>query len=98
MTAKTKVERLRETSSGFADLPDNIRIPPLGNCRTEVTKPIETASIDDIAFAQMALQAKSLSIYAQTDALRRVHDRARKSGALGADNALDAIAEMTGCK
>ena len=97
MTAKTKVERLRETSSGFADLPDNIRIPPLGDCRAEVTKPIETASIDDIAFAQMALQAKSLSIYAQTDALRRVHDRARKSGALGADNALDAIA-MTGCK
>ena len=51
MTAKTKVERLRETGSGFADLPDNIRIPPLGNCRAEVTKPIETASIDDIAFA-----------------------------------------------
>ena len=40
MTAKTKVERLRETGSGFDDLPDNIRIPPLGNCRAEVTKPI----------------------------------------------------------
>jgi len=39
-------------------IPDSIRIPALGDRQEEVIKPIEAASIDDIAFAQLALQAK----------------------------------------
>ena len=93
---KTKLDLLREDNCFFADLPETIRIPPLGPRQEEVTKPIETASIDDIAFAQLALQAKSSALYAEIDALRRIYDMARKNGALGADNAVDAIPDTKG--
>ena len=62
MAAKTKLERLREDNCFLTDLPDTIRIPPLGDRQEEVIKPIEAASIDDIAFAQLALQAKSSAL------------------------------------
>ena len=93
MTDKTKLDRLREDNSFFADIPDSIRIPPLGERQDEVTKPIETASIDDIAFAQLALQAKASALYGEIDALRRIYDMARRNGALGADNALKAVSD-----
>jgi len=98
MTAKTKLDRLRADNCFLADIPDSIRIPALGDRQREVIKPIETASIDDIAFAQLALQAKSSALYAEMDALRRIYDMARKNGAVGADNALDAIAKKQGGK
>ncbi len=60
----------------------------------EVTKPIETASIDDNAFAQLARQTN----YSKIDALRRICDMARKNGALGADNALNAVSDKKGGK
>lgn len=93
MTAKTKLDRLREDNCFLTELPDAIRIPPLGARREEVTRPIETASLDDIAFVQLALQAKSSALYAEMDSLRRLYDLARKNGAVGADNAIDAVAE-----
>jgi len=93
---KTKLERLREDNSFLADIPETIRIPPLGRRQDEVTKPIETASIDDIAFAQLALQARASALYGEIDALRRIYDMARKNGALGADNVLDAIPDTKG--
>ena len=93
MKTKTKLERLREDNGFLADLPDTIRIPPLGDRQEEVTKPIDVASIDDIAFAQLALQARSSALYGEIDALRRVYDMARKNGALGVDNALDAVSD-----
>ena len=91
MSTKTMLERLRKDDCFIADLPDTIRIPPLGERQDEVTKPIETASIDDVAFAQLALQVRASALYAEIDALRRLYDTARKNGALGADNALEAI-------
>ncbi len=96
MTSKTKLERLREDNGFLAEIPDSIRIPPLGRRQEEVTKPIETASVDDIAFAQLALQAKASALYSEIDALRRIYDMARKNGALGGDNALDAIQDTKG--
>ncbi len=98
MTAKTKLDRLREDNCFLADLPDIIRIPALGRRQEEVIKPIETASIDDIAFAQLALQVKSSALYSEIDALRRIYDMARKNGALGADNALNAVSDKKGGK
>jgi hypothetical protein len=98
MSTKTKLERVRENTLFLADLPDTIRIPPLGDCQEEVTKPIETASIDDIAFAHLALQAEASALYSGIDALHRIHDMARKNGARGADNALDAIDNKEGSK
>ena len=85
MTAKTKLDCLREDNCFLADIPDTIRIPALGHCQDEVSKPIETASIDDIAFAQLALQTRASALYGEIDALRRIYDMARKNGALCAD-------------
>lgn len=93
MTGKTKLDKLRQDNSFLAELPDTIRIPALGARTEEVLKPIETATLDDIAFAQLALQAKSSVLYGELDALRRVTEIARKNGALGADNVLDAVSE-----
>ncbi len=93
MTAKTKLDCLREDNCFLADIPDTIHIPALGQCQDEVSKPIETATLDYIAFAQLALQAKSSALYGETDALRRIYDMARKNGALGADNALKAVSD-----
>ena len=98
MTDKTKLDRLREDNCFLADIPDIIRIPALGQCQDEVAKPIETASIDDIAFAQLALQARASALYSEIDALRRIYDMARKNGALGADNALKAVSDGKGGK
>ena len=98
MTAKTKLDRLREDNCFLADIPDTIRIPALGQCQDEVSKPIETASIDDIAFAQLALQTRASALYGEIDALRRIYDMARKNGALGADNALNAVSDGKGAK
>ncbi len=63
-----------------------------------MSKPIETASIDDIAFAQLALQTRASALYGEIDALRRIYDMARKNGALGADNALNAVSDGKGAK
>ncbi len=60
--AKTKLDCLREDNCFLADIPDTIRIPALGQCQDEVSKPIETASIDDIAFAQLALQTRASAL------------------------------------
>ena len=96
MKPKTRLERLREDNCFLADLPETIRIPPLGRHKDEVIKPIETASIDDIAFAQLALEARSSVLYSEISALRRIYEMARKNGALGADNAIDAIPDAKG--
>lgn len=93
MTSKTKLDKLRKDNSFLTELPDSIRIPALGDRTEEVLKPIETATLDDIAFAQLALQAQSSVLYGELDALRRVTEIARRNGALGADNAIDAVRE-----
>ncbi|GAB4119056.1 MAG: hypothetical protein Kow00104_01230 [Rhodothalassiaceae bacterium] len=92
MTEKSELERLREGNCLLADLPDIIRIPPLGAHREEVTKPIETASLDDIAFAVRGLEAEFNAVGDRLHALRKLYTLARDAGAHGADRALDAVA------
>lgn len=96
MKHKTKLERLREDTYSFGDLPETIRIPPLGQYRNEVVRPIETASLDDVAFALQALETEASALYGKINSLRRLYELARKNGALGADNALDATPDAKG--
>jgi hypothetical protein len=96
MKHKTKLDRLREDTYSFGDLPESIRIPPLGQYRNEVVKPIETANLDDIAFALLALESESSVLFGKITALRRLYELARKSGALGADNAIKATPDAKG--
>ena len=85
----TPLQRLRKSYS-LADLPDII---VTGRAGDEVAKPIEFATIDDIAFAIQALNDKASAIYQPASALRNLYDQARRAGAIGAALAVDTVAQ-----
>lgn len=91
MTETSELERLRESNCLLADLPDIIRIPPLGARKEEVVKPVETASLDDIAFAVRGLEAEFNAVGDRLFALRKLYTLARDAGAVGADCVLAAV-------
>lgn len=89
---KTKpppLDKLRETF-GMAALPDAIDTSYLGEFGQPIRKPMAQATIDDIAFAIQALSTESSEVYRRLDALRQLHDRARRAGGLGAEPAVAA--------
>lgn len=98
MTTKNKLTTLRDRSYSLAGFPDTVLVPALPGRRDEAVKPVETVTLDDIAFALLALQEKSSAIHREAEALRTVYDLARKNGALGADVALEAIPAEKGGK
>ena len=53
-------------------------------------KPMASATVDDIAFATQALDDEISALLGRAASLKRLHDRARRGGALGADLAMDA--------
>ncbi len=84
------LKRLRK-KSWLSALPDSIEVPPLGD-RAGETKAIDAATVDDISFAIQALNQKSSALYREIEALRHLHDLARKVGAVGSDGAVEAAA------
>lgn len=74
------------------NLPEIVRIPPLGDSRTEILKPLEQATLDDIALAVEALDRVESNLYA----LRRLYRAARAKGALGRDNIVEALTRKIG--
>jgi hypothetical protein len=85
----TPLQRLRDTYS-MKDLPDSIRTGEMGELGHAVVKPLASATVDDIVFATQAIDDEISAIFARTAALKQLHDRARRAGALGADLAVDA--------
>ena len=55
-----KIEKLLKDTYLANNVPESIHIPPLGENLTDVTKPIEQATLDDIAFAAQALDHQLL--------------------------------------
>lgn len=98
MSIVKKLAVLREHHYGLDKLPETVRIPALGNRRDETVEPVETATVDDLAFALLGLNERASALYREIDALRTVHDEARKAGALGSDIAIDALIAETGGK
>lgn len=96
MIGQSKLGQLRARHYGLEKLPETVRIPALGNRREETVKPIETATVDDLAFALIALNEQSSVLYREIDALRTLQDEARKVGARGADIAGDALIAAKG--
>lgn len=97
MSTIDKLTALRERTYNLGGLPDTVLVPALAGRRDQATKFIEAVTLDDIAFALLALNEQSSALYHQIDALRTVYDMARKNGAVGSDTALDAISvEMEG--
>jgi hypothetical protein len=86
-----KIEKLLKDTYLANNVPESIHIPPLGENLTDVTKPIEQATLDDIAFAAQALDQKADALNSTLYALRRLYREARSKGAVGSDNIVDAI-------
>ena len=87
----TPLQKLRK-KVWLSEIPATIDIPPIGG-RTGITKPIEQASVDDLAFAIRALNSQSSAIHRRASALQQIHDMARGEGALGATLAIPAAAQ-----
>ncbi len=68
----------------WLDFPDPIRIPALEGVRPdEVSRPLEEATVDDLAFAILGLEAQARKVNRSLGGLRELYDMARKRGALG---------------
>jgi len=87
---KSPLEKLRR-SHWLASLPDTIAVPPLAE-RPAHTRPLDRASVDDIAFALVALEEERRSLGQTIMALEDVVRMARRQGARGSDNAVAAAA------
>jgi len=90
MFGSTKpLDQLRQCY-GMSALPDAITTTTLDEFGHAVTKPLTDAAVDDIALAIVALNDEASALYLKVDALRRLHDRARRAGGLGSERAVEA--------
>ncbi|SHF40490.1 hypothetical protein SAMN05444279_13718 [Ruegeria intermedia] len=87
---KSPLTKLRQ-SHWSASFPDTIAIPPLAE-RAARTRPVDRASVDDIAFALVALEEERRGLGQTIMALEDVLRMARRQGAKGSDNAVAAAA------
>jgi hypothetical protein len=94
MFLTSKLSIVRKSHYGLASLPDTIRIPAVADRPETPAKPIEAATLDDLAFALRALDAEFSAVSDQLHALRKFYTLARDAGALGSDCAIDAVAAM----
>ncbi len=91
-----KLEKLFGDTFLARNVPESIHIPPLGVNRTDIVKPIEQATLDDIAFAAQALDKKADALRDELYALQRLYKDARTKGALGKDNIVEAVTGKNG--
>lgn len=97
MKTQPTLLQLLSTAHPYAlvDLPSSIRIPAVETRRPdEVVRPLEEATIDDVAFAILGVEAEVRVVHRRLNALRELYDLARKRGALGADNVSDTFANL----
>ena len=82
---KTAVQKLRERPEWYVrELPDTIRVPALeGHRPQEVTVPLEDATLDDMAFAIVGIEAQVAQARRGLSGLRELYEQARKRGAIG---------------
>jgi hypothetical protein len=90
----TPLQRLRAASYIMGDLPDSISTSDIGEFGQPISKAISSATVDDIAFAIQSLSDEADAVYRRVSALKNLHDRARRAGALGAELAVEAAARL----
>lgn len=96
MSKASKIDAIRKHHLFLDTLPDTIHVPAIGNRQDAVTKPLEEATLDEVAFAVVALNAECDEMYGRLHALNRLQSMARKNGAVGDDPILDAIPAVKG--
>lgn len=93
MATHTPLDQLRE-KLWLKALPDTIDVPTGPGGSVVVTKTVADATVDDVSFAVAALLDQSVALHRKADALKQIHDLARRAGAVGAVNAVTAAARM----
>lgn len=91
MTSFSALAGLRQRHYALQSLPETITVPSLGARRpVAVVRPIDQATVDDIAFALDGVEAEFNAVGDRLAALRKLYGLARRAGAFGADGALEA--------
>lgn len=97
MTSSKLLTAIRKRHHLLDALPDTILIPSLGAKHPEqIAKPLTEASLDDVAFALRGLDAEFSAMSERLYALKRLYQLARDAGALGADRAIQVVANAKG--
>ena len=86
---KNFIDSMRKKSLSLSELPDTIHVPGHAGKPSVDGLNLCVASIDDLAFAIQDLEGQLSEICNQLTALRKLHDLARKKGALGTDKVSD---------
>ncbi len=95
---KPTLQKLIKDSYYAKHVPAFIQIPALGAIEEETTKPIQEATVDDLAFAAQALDKEQSALYKRLAAVRELYSEARAKGALGAENIVDALSRKGGAQ
>jgi len=84
---KTQVEKLRQRPEwGMRDLPPTVCVPALlGRRAEEVVLPLEDASLDDLSFAILGIEAQIAEVRRPLCGLRELYEQARKRGGVGSN-------------
>jgi hypothetical protein len=94
MITSAAVTALRKRHIWLEALPDTVSIPAFEARQQPVAvEAIEDATLDDIAFAMLGMEAEFNAVGDRLHALRKLYSLARQAGALGSDRAVDAISE-----
>lgn len=93
MFSTSKLNALRKSHYALRDLPASICV--LGPDRlTSAVRPIEKATLDEVAFALVRAEQVYNDAGDRLIALRRLYELARKAGGVGAGCAVDAAATV----
>jgi hypothetical protein len=95
---KPTLQKLLKDSYYAKHVPAFIQIPALGAVEEEITKPITEATLDDLEFAAQALDKENDALTSRLYAIRNLYRDARKKGALGAENIVDALSRKGGAQ
>ena len=90
MPSSATLASFRQRHYALQHLPEIITVPSLGARRpVAIVRPIDLATVDDIAFALDGVEAEFNAVGDRLSALRKLYRLARQAGALGADGALE---------
>jgi hypothetical protein len=91
---KSPLKLLRQ-SIWLSEVPDNISVPAIGGEPASVI-PIEKATLDEVAFAELAISREVSALSRVSSSLSEIVKLARKQGARGVDNAVAAAVRELG--
>ncbi len=91
---KSPLKQLRQ-SIWLSEVPANISVPAIGSAPASVI-PIEKATLDEVAFAELAISREASALIGVSSSLSQIVKLARKQGARGVDNAVDAAVRELG--